>query len=221
MYAELYFADVSCLKDEELYRALYEKMPEDRRAAADRLRFDGDRRLSVGALSLLRYALAKRGERAVFPIFSGEHGKPYFSDRRDVFFNLSHSGDVALCALSDREIGCDVEKIRRPPLRVADKYFSEEEREYVLSAETDDERRERFFRVWTLKESVLKASGDGFTVSASSFSALGVCFPPGTGEAFSPLAVFLVRGYASALCVRGEETVDPAIGRIDLKALDC
>ena len=131
-------------------------MMPDRQGAANRLRFAKDRRLSVGAFSLLRYALIRRGEKDVFPIETGEHGKPFFPDRPDICFNLSHSGDVALCALSDTDVGCDVEAVRRPPLSVAKRYFSSTEREYLASARTEEERADRFFRVWTLKESVMK-----------------------------------------------------------------
>ena len=224
MYVEIYYANVTCLKDEDIFRRLYEKMPDDRRAAADRLRFDADRRLSVGAFSLLRYALMKKGLTEVFPISSGEHGKPYFPDRRDLHFNLSHSGDVALCALSDRDIGCDAEKIRKPPFRVAEKFFSEEERKYVFSGGTEKERTNRFFKVWTLKESALKATGSGFTYPASSSSVVDASGKETaltvSGDVFTPRAVTVARGYASAFCVKGE-TADPAIENVDLKALDC
>ena len=207
MYVKLYFADVSCLKDEKLYSKLSEKMTQARRDAADRLRFAKDRRLSVGAYSLLRYALIRAGEKGTFPIETGECGKPYFPDRPDICFNLSHSGDVALCALSDTDVGCDVEAQRRPPLSVAKRYFSSSEKDYLASARTDEERAERFFRVWTLKESVMKATGLGFSLAPSSFSAVdsdgGLLSPEVRGETFFVCDAHLRSGYRAAYCTRG------------------
>ncbi len=207
MFIKLYYADVSCLRDAELYGRIYGMLPPERREAADRLRFDKDRRLSVGAFALLKYALEKEGVREVPRILYGEHGKPYFPDMTDVRFNLSHSGDIALCAISDAEVGCDVEKIRKPPLSVVKKYFSAAEREYVSSAVTDDERAYRFFRVWTLNESVMKATGQGFSLSPSSFSVIDekgkLLTQTIDGEKWRAFDTALVDGYSFAYCVKG------------------
>ncbi len=223
MYVKLYFADVSCLKDEKLYSKLSEKMTPSRRDAPDRLRFETDRRLSVGAYSLLRYALIRGGEKDVFPIETGEHGKPCFPDRPDIFFNLSHSGDVALCALSDTDVGCDVEALRRPPLSVAKRYFSSTEREYLASARTEEERAERFFRVWTLKESVMKATGLGFSLAPSSFSAVDsageLLAPEVRGETFFVCDATVCAGYRAAYCTGGARC-DADVEEVFLEKLD-
>ena len=71
-------------------------------------------------------------------------GKPYFLQRSDICFNLSHSRGAVVCALHDREIGVDVEKLRAAPKRLAD------------GMEDLD-----FFRLWTAKEATVKREGRG------------------------------------------------------------
>ena len=84
------------------------------------------------------------------PVEHSPRGKPLFAGREDRWFSLSHSGSLALCALSDRPVGVDVELVRprRPGLPA-----------YVLSdAELAafDGSWEDFYRRWTLKESWCK-----------------------------------------------------------------
>ena len=83
-----------------------------------------------------------------------EKGKPYVKGL-PVCFSISHSGDYAVCVVSDEEIGIDIEKIRPINKRVADKFATEKEKEYILSSSNG------FFEIWTLKEAYFKCIGTG------------------------------------------------------------
>jgi len=93
-------------------------------------------------------------------------GKPVLAHpATDVQFNLSHSRDVILLAVTHRRaVGVDVEYLR--PMRDMDKFaarfFSENEREWLASVPPGEKTRV-FFEVWTRKEAYLKACGDGIT----------------------------------------------------------
>lgn len=92
-------------------------------------------------------ALALERELGVTPlpeIARREGGKPWFPDRPDLHFNVSHSRGAAVCALHDRPIGVDVEKLRTPPRR--------------LGAGMEPEA---FFRLWTAREATVKRQGRG------------------------------------------------------------
>lgn len=67
------------------------------------------------AYDLLRLAL---GEERLPAIALGERGKPFFTERPDLHFSLSHTEGAALVGLSDRPIGVDIEKLRPLPPRV-------------------------------------------------------------------------------------------------------
>lgn len=104
----------------------------------------------------------------------GEHGKPRLvstragdgaGDAPPFFFNLSHSGGFALCAVGQLgEIGVDIERIRplSYPGALARDHLSPEERRLRSDWETSAARPE-FFRIWARKESILKAAGLGLS----------------------------------------------------------
>ncbi|WP_420633923.1 4'-phosphopantetheinyl transferase family protein [Candidatus Palauibacter sp.] len=100
----------------------------------------------------------------------GEHGKPHLtggaqSDLSPLFFNLSHSGNLALFAVGELgEIGVDIERIRplTYPGRLARDHLSAEEQELSPDWSAAAARPE-FFRIWARKEAILKAAGLGLS----------------------------------------------------------
>lgn len=104
-------------------------------------------------------------------IIKSEKGKPYLKNISNLFFNISHSGNWVVVAISDKEIGIDVEKIKRINIRIAERFFSNSENEFLKGLK-GAEKDKCFFDLWTLKESYLKLLGKGLTKSLSSFSIL-------------------------------------------------
>ena len=102
----------------------------------------------------------------------GEKGKPAQEGFRGIHFNITHSGEWVAVAISSGCVGVDVEKMRKIPEGVARRFFSEAENQWLDSAQTEAERKNIFFTLWTLKESFLKAIGKGLTKSLSSFTIL-------------------------------------------------
>lgn len=161
--AIVYAANVSALS---LPLSLDALSPE-RREKIERMKNDSDKRLSLGAEMLLRYGLKNAGFDKFPPELSyNEHGKPYLKDS-GIFFNISHSGDFAVCAVSDCDLGCDIEKMRPVGLRIA-RRFCAEEYDSIMSAKPE-EQSELLFRYWTLKESFMKAVGRGFSLGLDEF----------------------------------------------------
>ena len=114
---------------------------------------------------LLSFILHKsgKGERLVFTY--GSNGKPYLKDGR-AFFNISHSGDYVICSVSESEIGCDVQTVTKYNPRIAARFFTENEEAFLLKSENQPRD---FTRLWTLKESILKKTGEGITGGLDSF----------------------------------------------------
>lgn len=98
-----------------------------------------------------------------------ENSKPSLIFPQNLDFNISHSGDWVVCAISDKTIGIDVELIKNANINIAKRFFTKEEFDYIVN---HDEKNinEAFYRVWTLKESYLKAIGKGLTIPLNSFS---------------------------------------------------
>lgn len=162
-------ADVSPLQDSALYEAACAAVPPARRQKAERFRFDRDKRLCLGAGLLLRHGLAALGADPNEEPFCDRNGKPRLAS--GLCFNLSHTGQYALCALSGREIGCDAETVQDIDLRLAARFCPEECAE-ILSEPDPAARRDLFYRYWVLKESFMKATGLGMRLALDAFRIL-------------------------------------------------
>lgn len=96
-------------------------------------------------------------------IISGEHGKPYIRGHENIFFNISHCDCAIAIAFGESQLGVDVECIRRDVTQSLAKHIcSRDEYEYLISS---DNFKTDFFRIWTLKESYIKAIGMGLSFS--------------------------------------------------------
>lgn len=98
-----------------------------------------------------------------------EYKKPFLSGQSNIHFNISHSGTWVVCALSKKEVGVDVERIREINFNIARRFFSVEEVEQLFALPKNLQLN-YFFDLWTLKESYLKALGTGLTKPLSSFT---------------------------------------------------
>jgi len=101
----------------------------------------------------------------------GEKGKPMLKDSVDMFFNISHSGEWVVCAVSDKEVGLDIELIKDAKMKVANRFFSPSEIE-VLNSLDGVAQNVQFFTLWTAKESYLKYLGTGLTKALNSFDVI-------------------------------------------------
>lgn len=96
-------------------------------------------------------------------------GKPFLKNN-PVFFNISHSGDFVICAINDKsEIGIDIEIISDIEIDDFKPQFTENEWNKIISS---NNKKETFFEYWTQKEAVIKAHGDGLTLSLNTFDIL-------------------------------------------------
>ena len=139
-----------------------------------------------------------------YQILRGEHGKPFVSGASvSAFFNLSHSGDYIVCALSEKEVGIDIERVGRFRPEVAGRFFHPGEVR-VLENLPEDRQADAFFRYWSAKESFLKYTGTGLSASLSGFE---VCFGEQVrirkGNLYEPVSVrecYLDKDYKCFVC---------------------
>lgn len=167
---KLYHYDISEMSEAE-FSKLYYKSDENRKAKADRLRKRPAKRLSVVAGELVRNAISKEFNIDAKDIRfrTSKSGKPYVENVK-VEFSISHSGTVAVCAISDKPVGIDIELIRNANVNAARRLFTPDEQIYVFEKWT--QVRERFFEVWTRKEAYVKMLGKGVSYFPQ-FSVMG------------------------------------------------
>lgn len=164
---KVYIADTDILNDEKLFGELYETVSPVRQKKTDAFIFQKDKKLCLAAELLLNKALSYEGIEK-YIVEYGQYGKPYLENEK-VFFNLSHSEDMVMCAVSSCEVGCDVEKVADIDLDIARRFFYASEYGAIISAQNRFERNDIFFRLWTLKESYMKATGLGMNLPLDGF----------------------------------------------------
>ena len=134
-------------------------LSEERRQQTLRFRYARGRKTCAAAYLLLCEGLQKEYGITEKPLFSyGPHGKPALRDYPHIHFNLSHCRDAVVCAISDKPVGIDVESVSHYKESVARYTMNQQEMEQILQAERPDVM---FTRLWTMKEAVLKLSGEG------------------------------------------------------------
>lgn len=105
---------------------------------------------------------------------TGEHGKPEVAEG-SLRFNLAHSGEWLLFGLArDRELGVDVERHRtmRDAINIAQRFFAPPEVEF-LEAQNAAHQHDTFYRIWTRKEAIVKATGAGISAGLDRFAVSG------------------------------------------------
>lgn len=174
----VYAADAAILYDDTVFAAGYDLVSEFRRERVSRKIRRKDQNLSLGAEILLSACLRKHGVEA-YQLRYGEYGKPYLEaccDQKGCWhtenllsFNLSHSGERVMCVIADQEVGCDVERVKDVNLAFGRRFFAPQEYEQVACLSGKNKKNQMFFRIWTQKESYIKATGKGIAIPMESF----------------------------------------------------
>jgi len=180
------------------------------RAGEFRLGLDRERyTVAHGALRTILARYLQSAPRDLVFCYSPQ-GKPELASRA-VHFNLSHSHDLAICAISRVQVGVDVERVRSGVEEDVVRWLSPTTR-CLLETLPGPVRRRAFFQAWTRMEALSKARGEGLTSGLESFDLFLDLSSPvslrtlrATGEdwqwwshEFSPRS-----GYCAAVVARG------------------
>jgi 4'-phosphopantetheinyl transferase len=183
----------------------------DERDRAARFKFDKHRnRFTVGR-GTLREVLAHylKIDPSALRFGYSTNGKPELESEfasAGIHFNLAHSEDLALIAITKiGPVGVDVECVR--PVNNVDelvaRFFSPRE-DALFQKVPEPEKPAAFFNLWTRKEALLKATGEGIT---RSLSLVEVSFLPG-----EPARLLAVSGDLAKAAAWGLRELSPAAG---------
>ena len=120
--------------------------------------------ISKMAYDLLRTAVSRicGADSASLTIGRTEHGKPFFVERRDIHFSISHAGEYILIAIGSEPLGVDIEQRRVISYeKIGRRIMTDPEYEAFLDRE---DREAEFYRKWVLMESYVKWTGLGMFV---------------------------------------------------------
>ena len=193
---------------------------DDYREKVLRYRFPADRKRSLYGHLLARYAIIKEWglKNSEIKMLTGPYGKPYLKDREDVFFNVSHSGDLAVCVTGKGPVGIDVQEIKGTKEGLAQRFFSKEENHslarVIFRLAITNEIRDIMKKnacLWSLKEAYIKAEGRGLSIPLDSFSILlkgseiKLCIEGEEKEGYSFRQYDGWDGYALSVCAMGDD----------------
>jgi 4'-phosphopantetheinyl transferase len=137
------------------------EISEQRREQALKFRHEQGQRLCVLAYQLLKQGLKEEYGISENPIFEyNEHGKPSIVGHPEIFFNLSHCKEAAVCVVSDHPVGIDVESIREYKESLVRYTMNDDE---VREIESAADPASAFIRFWTMKEATMKLIGTGIS----------------------------------------------------------
>ena len=180
LMVKLYYAEITKLYDEKCFEEKINQIKEKRQVRILEHCQKKDRCRSLAASLLLKKDLEKEGicdEEVCFAEEGG--GKPEVL-QKDLFFNLAHAQDLAVCVISDQEVGVDVERKDRlegrkqnRKLQIAKKILTPEE--WILWEKAGCQTEE-LISVWTKKESYVKMTGKGLTVNLTTIDNLSNAF---------------------------------------------
>ena len=202
---KIYALNITFLKDKDAFNKALFLLPEHRKPVLEQITHDHSRLCSVGAGLLLRYGFKEYGlDVNDFHFSRTDNGKPYAVEPHAPHFNISHSGDYAVCAFSDYDVGVDVQRVVPVSQELLDYVCTEDESPRIKALPTGS-RADAFSRLWTRKESLIKLLGSSvFKLRHASLSL--------DGDALSATGYdvrffeFSFKGYKLTAC-SGDDTV--------------
>jgi 4'-phosphopantetheinyl transferase len=160
---------VELSRSQSQLQELAETLSSDEQSRGERFHFEQHRQHFIAGRGILRTILGRYlGIEPQALRFDYEaRGKPILGDKfatSGLWFNLSHSQGLALCAVCRHPIGVDLEYIRENTdvEALAKRFFTDREYEVVRSL-PPNQQQQVFFRYWTCKEAYLKATGAGLS----------------------------------------------------------
>ncbi|MCB0283487.1 MAG: 4'-phosphopantetheinyl transferase superfamily protein [Calditrichaeota bacterium] len=200
---------------EKLNEILPVLSPEEKQRG-DKFYFENDKNRYIITKGTLKKILSRMLNTETREIAFGynEHGKPYLESAPNLYFNVSHSGNFGLIAITPiSEIGVDVERFRHKMTRedIARRFFSKKEINDYLSLDID-QRLQGFFNCWTRKEAFIKAVGLGLSLPLNTFDVslkpganaeiLAIRKPHDDPEKWTMKNVLIDNEYAAAFTLR-------------------
>jgi 4'-phosphopantetheinyl transferase len=177
---------------------------------ANRFSFEIDRRRFIAARATLRFILSRYI--TICPgdlrFYYNQYGKPFLAPEFSSYqlnFNLSHSGSLALYAITrNLEVGVDVEHVRSDfeYEEIAKRFFSVNE-VATLRAIPTEKKLDAFYNCWTRKEAYIKAQGKGLSLPLDSFDVSFAPDEPQERSLWTLMDLQPGRGYMGAVAVKG------------------
>ena len=192
---EIYLLTINTEKLPSSYKEMLERVSNEKIKKIKNYKFDIDIKLSLYSDLLVRYLACQKLNlnNEKLTIEKNIYGKPYILGEANFNYNISHTHNAMSIAISENEVGIDIEKIGLCDFEIVNRYFSNAESEYIFS--NNQEQNKRFYEIWTKKESFIKWDGRGLAVPLDSFNVL---------EKNSLIKSYIIGDYIISVCSKNK-----------------
>lgn len=163
---KIFYFNITPLRNKNIFAEKVKEVSPERLAKIERLKKQDDKFRCLGAGLLINYV------KDIFhiedDIMIAKNGKPHFTKAK-MSFNISHSGNYVVIAVSDYNIGIDIQRMEKRNSLIAEKNFCASECAYINENDNYEIKRQRFHEIWTIKEAYLKNIGIGLRKPLNSF----------------------------------------------------
>lgn len=166
---ELYLAEISEEIDTDIFNNIMLYVSKEKQKQIQQLHLDIDKKLCLYSDILARLIICKtlNISNDMITFKKTKYGKPYLYGYNNFNFNISHTRNTIAIAISERPVGVDIEKIRSTEIKIAKRFFTANEFDYI--SEKNMDAVQRFFLIWTKKEAYMKYVGKGLFMQINSF----------------------------------------------------
>jgi 4'-phosphopantetheinyl transferase len=146
----IFFDKFNIISDEK-YKLLYSFLPQTRKQKVDKTKDENSKKIQIVEYFLLKKYL---GFCTVKDFSYNQFGKPYILGEKN--FSISHTKNALVIAISENEIGIDIQKISKINDKIIQKTCKASEQKILQNSKNKDEQ---FAILWTMKESYVKLFG--------------------------------------------------------------
>ena len=150
--------------DNHFFQKYYDVLSKEEKERGQKFLFDSDSNNFLISHIATRLILSKYIKCLANQIVFGYHkyGKPYILNEDRTYFNLSHSGQKAVIAIYEKDVGVDIEHVNRE-LNIKDiaEFAFNKQELFRFNTFSGHNQKKEFFKLWTKKEAILKAKGTG------------------------------------------------------------
>ena len=143
------------LQDPFIFNQVYNMITPQRRVHVDEAKNLKTKCERLGATHLLEKMLWENHIQRPYVYSELSSGKPILLQPKNVEFSISHSDYLAVCAISDKPVGIDVERLRSYDENLVKRFFTKFDNEY-LNEQSLKDKAKKFTEMWTYKEAVSK-----------------------------------------------------------------
>ena len=154
------------------FNYMFNVLSDEERGRIKRFKYKKDRESRIISRFLLRKILSAslKTEASKIKLINDKYDKPVliYPKIKNFHFNVSHSGEYIVMTVNKKgRVGIDIEKIKSIDLSVSESCFTKNEINYLYSKKGEENKR--FYKLWTLKESFVKAIGEGLSYPLKNF----------------------------------------------------